>query len=187
MSRDYAAYSPLQVEKFAEETASPKETVENQAKVTKGRAIGRDKGKGTKEKDTKDQIDPSVYRKVREILQDKYGRVDISDDPEKLAAINAFLQTYPYDPANKNANAKSGPSNGPWVDLPVRKLYIASIQTAIDIINDVSDMFSQQPFIGQADFRRGIFDAFARPDRRTYVGFWLIFLSFVLYFIDSAT
>jgi hypothetical protein len=50
----------------------------------------------------------------------------------------------------------------------------------------VSDSISQNEIDGSVATRRKIVDAFFQKDRRVYVGIFFIFLSFVLYFIDSA-
>jgi hypothetical protein len=128
-------------------------------------------------------IDPSVYKNLNTMLQDSFGRTQLGFDPSKLDTVNAFLKTYPYRPGNDNSNTHVPQY---WVDMSVRKLFVSTIQTAIDIINDLSTLFSEQKYISSLDFRRGVFEAFARPDRRTYVGIWLILFSFILYFIDSA-
>ena len=125
--------------------------------------------------------DPA-YKKVYEMLQQNLGRVELGDDPKKLEAINEFLQTFPYRNKGKN-----GPMDEPWVNMSVKQLFQGMIQTAIDIINDLSYNISQRNLISSVDFRRNMFEAFTHAERRTYVGLWLILFSFVLYFIDSAT
>jgi hypothetical protein len=40
--------------------------------------------------------------------------------------------------------------------------------------------------LGATDFRRRMFRVFTAPERRLYVGVWIILLSLVLYFIDAA-
>lgn len=127
-------------------------------------------------------IDSSTYDKVHTLLQDKFGRADLSDDPEKLEAINTFLRTFPY-----RNQKKDGSASGPWVNMTVKQLFRDTIQTAIDIINDVSDIVSKRNLLSDAEYRRSLFDVFARKSRRTYVGFWMIFMAFMLYFIDSST
>jgi len=132
---------------------------------------------------------PDMEAKAGEVwatVQSGVGRVQLGDDPDKLAKINEFLTTYPARKKSMNKSQVNA-SNTPWVDISARELFRQTIQTAIDIINDVSALISDKPFISSTDFRRGIFDAFAQPARRTYVGLWLVFFSFLLYFIDSAT
>ena len=132
-----------------------------------------------------------TYRRINELLQQSLGRAELGDDSSKLEAINEFLKAYPYNDRNKNKknNNKSGEDayDVSWVNITVKELFINAIQTAIDIINDLSQILSERNLISSADFRRAIFEVFTRKSRRTYVGLWLIFLSFILYFIDSAT
>jgi hypothetical protein len=68
----------------------------------------------------------------------------------------------------------------------VTELFRRTIKTSIDIINDVSDALSQREAMGAAQFRRKLVSIFTAPERRLYVGFWMVFLSIVLYFIDSS-
>ena len=123
-----------------------------------------------------------VQAKVVELLQNSFGRAQLGDDPEKLETINNFLKTFPYKEREKKKKSEIL-----WIDMSVRELFQKTIQTMIDIINEVSDIISQRNIMSSVDFRRNIFEAFTKPERRTYVGIWMIFLSFVLYFIDSAT
>ena len=127
-------------------------------------------------------IDSNTYDKVQTLLQQEFGRAELSDDPEKLEAINTFLRTFPY--RNKKVD---GSGSGPWVNMTVKQLFRQTIQTAIDIINDLAEVISNRNVLSAAEYRRSIFDVFARKSRRTYVGLWLIFLYFLLYFIDSST
>lgn len=114
----------------------------------------------------------------------KRGREELGDDPlrqEKMVEkIQEFLDKYPTIlPPEKDPNT-------PWVKLPVQVIYKRTLQTAIDVIVDMSTILSQKEFLSSASFRRKLVLAFTREDRRLYIGIWLIFLSFVIYFIDSA-
>lgn len=71
-------------------------------------------------------------------------------------------------------------------DITVKELYKNTIQTAINIINDSSDLITNRDTMTLASFRRQMFETFTNPERRLYVGIWLIAISFILYFIDSA-
>jgi hypothetical protein len=132
------------------------------------------------------QLDPKTYAKLNELLQSEWGRVQIGDDPNKLDTINAFLQTYPYKPKKAGVAGEDAPSAKPWVDMTARQLFLGCIQTAIDVINDFAAALSVRNSISNADFRRSLFEAVAKPSRRVYIGLWLIMFSFILYFIDSA-
>jgi len=70
--------------------------------------------------------------------------------------------------------------------LSLNEIFRKTIQTAIDIINDISDAITNRELISSTEFRRSIFLAFTLQERRIYVGIWLIVFSFVLYFIDSS-
>lgn len=74
----------------------------------------------------------------------------------------------------------------PVPDMTLRQLYKNTIQTAIDVIQETSDTVSERPYISDTTFRRRLVEIFTFPDRRLYVGIWLIVISFILYFIDSA-
>ena len=101
------------------------------------------------------------------------------DEREKIVnTINQFLQDYPK-------TLKPAP-DAPWVDLSVRDLGRQAIDTAINIIDDISILVSQRQNFTAAEYRRQLVNVFFQPERRLTVGLWLIFISFVLYFIDSA-
>jgi len=117
--------------------------------------------------------DPDLYTKVAEGVA--------LTDAKTLKKVNDFLQKYP-----KSKEAGDEAMSYVWTDLPVKVIVKMSIDVAIDIINDISDVLSRRENLASASMRRAIFAAFTKPERRLYVGFWLIFLSFVLYFIDAA-
>jgi hypothetical protein len=124
------------------------------------------------------------YETIYKQLMSKRGREELGDDPlrqEKMVEkIQEFLDKYPTIlPPEKDPNT-------PWVKLPVQVIYKRTLQTAIDVIVDMSTILSQKEFLSSASFRRKLVLAFTREDRRLYIGIWLIFLSFVIYFIDSA-
>ena len=121
---------------------------------------------------------------VYQELQSGIGRVAIGNDTNVLDKINNFLTTYPQRNAKRNREGLLTPDT--WIDMSVRELFQQTIQTLIDIINDLSDLIADRQFMSSAEYRRQMFDIFAREDRRLYVGLILIFLSFILYFIDSA-
>jgi hypothetical protein len=123
----------------------------------------------------------NVYKDI----QSGIGRVNIGNDSNVLKQINDFLSVYPQRNIRKTSDGKITPNT--WIDMSLREVFQQTIQVTIDIINDISNLISDKPFMNDTDFRRKMFDIFAREDRRIYVGILLIFLSFVLYFIDSAT
>ena len=121
---------------------------------------------------------------VYQELQSGLGRVAIGNDTNVLDKINDFLTTYPQRNAKRSKDGQITPDT--WIDMSVRELFQQTIQTLIDIINDLSNVIADRQFVSGVEYRRQLFDIFAQKDRRIYVGIILIFLSFILYFIDSA-
>ena len=105
--------------------------------------------------------------------------VPVDERQQTIDTINRFLKEYPKQ-------LPPTPDTQPWTNIPVRYLAKKSIDTAVDIINDIATLISQRQQYSTAEYRRQFVDIFFKPERRLYVGFWLVFLSFVLYFIDSA-
>jgi len=131
---------------------------------------------------------PDLNMKTKDIyqeLQSGIGRVAIGNDSNILDKINNFLTTYPQRNIKRNKDGVLTPDT--WIDMSLRDIFQQTVQVTIDIINDISNLTSDKPFMADSDYRRKLFDVFSRSDRRIYVGILLIFLSFVLYFIDSAT
>lgn len=124
------------------------------------------------------------YDTIYKQLLSAKGREELGDDPlrqqKMVEKIQEFLDKYPTTlPPEKDPNT-------PWVKLPLQVIYKRTLQTAIDVIMDVSNILSQKDFLSNASFRRKLVVAFTREDRRLYIGLWLIILSFIIYFIDSA-
>ena len=67
------------------------------------------------------------------------------------------------------------------LDLSVGKLYENTIQTIIDIINEVVYITDNKNFYQQ------IINIVNKNDRLFYIGIILIILSFVIYFIDGVS
>lgn len=112
------------------------------------------------------------------------GRAELGDDPLRqermVEKIQRFLDTYPATiPLDKRPDA-------PYFKLSLQEIYKRCLKTAIDIVSDVSAILTMKDGMSVATFRRRLFETFTLPDRKFYVGIWLVFLSFVLYFIDSA-
>lgn len=74
----------------------------------------------------------------------------------------------------------------PVPDMTLRSLYRNTLQTAIDMIQEIGTTLSARPYTSDTEFRRSIVNTFIQPGRRLYVGLWLCVLAFVFYFIDSA-
>lgn len=129
-------------------------------------------------------MDYKEYRKLYKDLltDDGLRRIEetIDEKAKTLKQINEFLNKYP------GVVSKDRDPATPFFELSVKELYRRTLQTCIDIINDVSTILSQQAYMSQTTFRRKFFEIFSKSERRLYVGIMLIFLSFILYFVDSA-
>mgnify|MGYP001284817396 FL=1 len=93
--------------------------------------------------------------------------------------INQLLESLPQNVDIKNSKIIH--------QLTINELYKNTIQTIIDVINDVSVFVSYNMDLSKIENRKVIFEIFFRKERRIYVGIILIILSFILYFIDSSS
>lgn len=121
-------------------------------------------------------MDYKEYKKIYEkLLTD-----EVIDKEKVLEPINRFLEKYPsIIPKDKNPAT-------PVFELSVKEIYRRTLQTIIDIINDISELISQRNYMSEISLRRKAFIVFTKPERRLYIGILLIVLSFMLYFIDSS-
>jgi hypothetical protein len=124
------------------------------------------------------------YQAVYSYLTSPEAEIEIAQNPQKLddivKKINAFLLQYPIiQDANKFEDT-------PVINLSLKQVYKNTIQTAIDVINDISLIVSRKDSLTNAQLRRSIFRTLTSESRKLYVGIWLIFFSFVIYFIDSS-
>ncbi len=104
----------------------------------------------------------------------------LGEKEKVLQQINEFLGKYPSI-ISKDKNPST-----PIFELSVKELYRRTLQSSIDIINELSETISEKNYISNTTFRRKLFEIFTKPERRLYVGILLILLSFILYFIDSS-
>lgn len=129
-------------------------------------------------------MDFKTYDKAYQDLLNDKGRIDIANEGKEkevlVKKINDFLELYPKSiPKDKDPNAR-------FYQLSLKELFRRYLQTAIDILNDLSEIISTRSYVSQATFRRDLFTIFTKKERRLYVGLWIMFFSFVLYFLDSA-
>lgn len=127
-------------------------------------------------------MDHKEYKKIYDKLLTKEGRYEFSQDTRKqddmLARVNTFLDTYP--------TFSEGSEEETLPDMSLRTFVSKTVQTMIDMIHDISLLVSSRSSMGNVTFRREVFKVVTEPSRRVFVGVWLVFFSFVLYFIDSA-
>ena len=129
-------------------------------------------------------MDYKEYQEVYKKLLSEKGLYDfeneVGEKEKVLEKVNEFLGKYPA------ILPKDRQPTTPITQLSITEIYRRTIQTIIDIINEVSEIISQKNYVSQATFRRRLFEVFTKPERRLYVGLMLVFLSFILYFVDSA-
>ena len=94
--------------------------------------------------------------------------------------LNNLLQTLPDKPP-KDLNVK------PIYEYTVGELYKNTLQSSIDIINDLVDIYGNRNYINTSNFADIFFDIIFKDNRGVYVGIILVIFSFILYFIDGAS
>lgn len=92
--------------------------------------------------------------------------------------INQLLDVLPH---GKEANIPKKVQ-----DLTIGELYNGTIQTLIDIINELSSVMSERKYMSNQIYRQKIIEIFTKKERKLFVGIVLVILSFVLYFIDGS-
>lgn len=92
--------------------------------------------------------------------------------------INQLLETLPDDFNNPDK---------PIYNFTINELYKGTIQTIIDILNDILALIAEKDFITKQSYRERLFEIFLNKNRRIFIGIVFIFFSFILYFIDSAS
>lgn len=130
-------------------------------------------------------MDFKEYKQLYQQLLSAEGRAEIGDDSQRSVElekkINTFLEAYPKaQPIDQRKDA-------PITQLSIREIYRRALHVMIDIVNDISRIITERDTLSAANFRRELFYAITNPERRLYVGLWLVFISIVLYFIDSSS
>ena len=72
----------------------------------------------------------------------------------------------------------------PFYELTIKELYKNTLQISIDIINDFTDMYSKNEYMYDINI---IINIITKDNRKIYVGIIIIFLSFIIYFIDGVS
>ena len=93
-------------------------------------------------------MDGASYKQIYDDLQNSPQKTIEDNKVQVINSINRFLREYPksLEPA----------PDAPWVDLPVRSLVKQTLQTAIDIINDLSTLVSNKDTYSATEYRRQI-------------------------------
>ena len=94
--------------------------------------------------------------------------------------LNSLLETLP-DTMPKELKIK------PIYNLTINELYKNTLQTLIDIINEIVDVYSKKNYINNNNFIYILLNIFTKDNRKIYVGIMIVVLSFIFYFIDGVS
>ena len=94
--------------------------------------------------------------------------------------LNSLLETLP-DKIPKDLQIK------PIYNLTIKELYKNTLQTLIDIITDIVDVYSKKDYVNNNNYIYILLSIFTKDDRKIYVGIMLIILSFIVYFVDGVS
>ena len=72
----------------------------------------------------------------------------------------------------------------PIYNLTIKELYKNTLQTLIDIINDIIEVYSKKNYINTNNYIYILINIFTKDNRKIYVGIMIIIMSFIIYFID---
>jgi hypothetical protein len=112
----------------------------------------------------------------------KESSSDIEKYIEKQIEIklNSLLETLPAKVPN-DLNIK------PIYNLTIKEIYKKTLQSLIDIITDIVDVYSKKDYVNNNNYIYILMNIFTKDDRKIYVGIMLLVLSFIVYFIDGVS
>jgi hypothetical protein len=110
------------------------------------------------------------------------SRTDIEKYIEKQieTKLNSLLETLP-DKLPSDMKIK------PIYNLTMKEIYKKTLQSLIDIINDIVEVYSKKDYVNNNNYIYILLDIFTKDDRKIYVGIMLLVLSFIVYFIDGVS
>jgi hypothetical protein len=122
-------------------------------------------------------------KRLRAAMATDQGLSTLGSDPllqkEAFDTMTAFLNRKPPVPWSQRPDAQ-------LFEMPVGEVVRRTLETAVAILNDVSAAVAEIHVVSGTEFRRKLFTAFTAPERRMYVGIWLLVLAFVLALVDAA-
>jgi predicted lipoprotein len=129
-------------------------------------------------------VNHEAVEALYETLESSTGRAVIGDDPALQKKVVESIETYLNEvPKHRPWSEKP---NTPLHDLPLKEVGRRTLQASVDVLNDVARALTDRHYMSGSSFRRKLFYAFTAPERRLYVGIWVLLLAFFLYFMDSA-
>jgi hypothetical protein len=94
--------------------------------------------------------------------------------------LNSLLETLP-EKIPKGIQIK------PVYNLTIKELYKNTLQTLIDIITDIVDVYSKKDYVNSNNYIYILLSIFMKDERKIYVGIMLVVLSFIVYFVDGVS
>ena len=94
--------------------------------------------------------------------------------------LNSLLETLP-EKIPKGVQIK------PVYNLTIKELYKNTLQTLIDIITDIVDVYSKKDYVNSNNYIYILLSIFMKDERKIYVGIMLVVLSFIVYFVDGVS
>jgi len=119
-------------------------------------------------------MDPNINSQNTKNIASDNNVLDIDKYIEEKIEkkINSLLETLPDKDVKPNI---------PVYNFTVLELYKKTIQTIIDIINEITELYTNDKEITM----KKIYEIALIEDRKIFVGILLVFLSFIVFFIDG--
>lgn len=119
-------------------------------------------------------MDPNINSQNTKNIASDNNVLDIDKYIEEKIEkkINSLLKTLPDNDVKPNI---------PVYNFTVLELYKKTIQTIIDIINEITELYTNDKEITM----KKIYEIALIEDRKIFVGILLVFLSFIVFFIDG--
>uniref|UniRef100_A0A6C0J2F7 Uncharacterized protein n=1 Tax=viral metagenome TaxID=1070528 RepID=A0A6C0J2F7_9ZZZZ len=119
-------------------------------------------------------MDPNINSQNTKNIKSDNNVLDIDKYIEEKIEkkINSLLETLPDKDVKPNI---------PVYNFTVLELYKKTIQTIIDIINEITELYTNDKEITM----KKIYEIALIEDRKIFVGILLVFLSFIVFFIDG--
>ena len=108
--------------------------------------------------------------------------------------LNSLLETLPEKIPKGvqikpvyNLSIKKDIDNYTVYNLTIKELYKNTLQTLIDIITDIVDVYSKKDYVNSNNYIYILLSIFMKDERKIYVGIMLVVLSFIVYFVDGVS
>ena len=132
-------------------------------------------------KNIKDIKDINDIKDIKDIKNTKdMSDIDKYIEEQIELKLNNLLETLP-NTVPKDLYIK------PIYNLTIKEIYKNTLQSLIDIINEVIDAYNKKDYINTNNYIYILINIFTKDNRKIYVGIMIVILSFIMYFIDSVS